>query len=139
MTRTGSNRLRGSRLTPSEPTAMKKNVVKFSVNILLFWDLCSIAVIGFLLAFIVPEGRAGRGAKVFWGLHRHEWGTIHLYLSVLLLFLLIIHIRFNWAWIVQSAKRYFGDQWKASLWCVSGGWIPVLVIAYVVTKQFAGP
>lgn len=31
------------------------------------------------MAFIAPGGDSGRYSKYFLGLHRHEWGTIHLY------------------------------------------------------------
>jgi len=116
---------------------MKKNSIKYFINAILFVDICSIAVIGLLLAFVIPEGRTGRASKYFIGLHRHDWGDIHLYLSILLLLLLVLHLWFNWTWIVQSSKRYFGDNWKNALMCLSGAWILVLVIAYIITKIIA--
>ena len=116
---------------------MKKNSVKYIIDAILFVDICSIAIIGLLLAFVVPEGRAGRSAKYFLGLHRHEWGDIHLILSILLLLLLVFHLWFNWTWIAQSSKRYFGNHWKNALWCLSGAWILVLVIVYAAIKMLA--
>ena len=113
---------------------MKKNHIKYFIDATLFVDICSIAAIGLLLAFIVPEGKAGRASRYFLGLHRHDWRNIHLYLSILLLFLLMFHIWFNWTWIVQSSKKYFGNNWKNALWCISGAWILVLVIAYMAIK-----
>ena len=113
---------------------MKKNSIKYLINAVLFVDICAIAAIGLLLAFVIPEGKAGRAAKYFLGLHRHDWGNIHLYLSILLLLLLVFHIWFNLTWIVQSSKRYFGKNWKNVLWCISGAWILVLAIAYIVIK-----
>ena len=38
---------------------MKKNSIKYVVDVILFVDMCSIAVIGLLLAFIIPDGRTG--------------------------------------------------------------------------------
>ena len=64
---------------------MKKHSIKYIVNTILFIDICSIAVIGLLLAFVIPEGRVAQASKYFLGLHRHDWGNIHLYLSLLLL------------------------------------------------------
>ena len=113
---------------------MKKNAIKYIVDAILFVDICSIAVIGLLLAFVVPEGKSGRSAKYFFGLHRHDWGDIHLYLSLLLLVLLIFHLWFNWTWIIQSTKRYFGTSWKTFLWCISGGWTVVLVLAWIAAR-----
>jgi hypothetical protein len=69
---------------------MKKNSIKYVVDVILFVDLCSIAMIGFLLAFIIPDGRTGRGINHFLRLHRHDWGDIHLYLSIVLLLLLLL-------------------------------------------------
>lgn len=111
---------------------MKKNSLKYIIDVILFIDICSIAVIGVLLAFIVPEGKKGFGSKYFLGLHRHDWGDIHLFLSILLLVLLIFHLRFNWTWIVQSTKHFFGENWKNTLWLFSGAWILVLVIGLII-------
>jgi hypothetical protein len=113
---------------------MKKNSMKYFVDAILFVDMCSIAVIGLLLAFIIPDGRTGHGASHFLGLHRHDWGDIHLYLSIGLLLLLIVHIWFNWTWVVQSSKKYFGSNWKNALWYISGAWIVVLAVACIVEK-----
>ncbi len=113
---------------------MKKNFIKYLIDVILFVDICSIAGIGLLLAFVIPEGRASRASKYFLGLHRHEWGEIHLFLSILLLALLVLHLWLNWTWIVQSSKKYFGNNWKNALWCIGMAWILVIVIAYVATK-----
>ena len=113
---------------------MKKNILKYLIDAALFIDICSIAVIGFLMGFVIPKGNEHQAAKSFLGLHRHDWGDIHLYLSILLLILLILHLWLNWTWIIQSTKRYFGDNWKKVLWCISGAWILVLVVAWMATK-----
>jgi hypothetical protein len=110
---------------------MKKNFLKYIINTILFIDICSIAVIGLLLAFVIPQGRGYQTSQYFLGLHRHEWGNIHLFLSILLSVLLVFHLWFNWTWIIQSTKRYFGDQWENALWGFSGAWILVLALAWV--------
>ena len=110
---------------------MKKISTKYLIDAILFIDICSIAVTGLLLAFVIPEGRAGRGSKYFLGLHRHEWGDIHLFLSLLLLSLVVLHLWFNWTWIVQSSRNYFGNNWKNALWFISAAWIFMIAIAYV--------
>jgi hypothetical protein len=115
---------------------MKKNAIKYLIAALLFVDICTIAVIGLLLAFVIPEGQTGRASKYFLGLHRHVWGDLHLSLSVVLLLLLALHLWFNWTWIVQSSKRYLGTNWKKVLWCLSGAWILVL-IACIAIKLWA--
>ncbi len=111
---------------------MKKHAFKYIIDVLLFVDICSVAAIGLLLGFVIPKGREPQAAKYFLGLHRHDWGDIHLYLAVLLLALLCIHLWLSWTWIVQSTKRYFGDNWKNILWAITAAWIAILIIAWIV-------
>lgn len=114
---------------------MKKNSIKYLINALLFIDICSIAVIGGLLAVVIPQGRAARASGYFLGLHRHDWADIHLYLSMLLLVLLIFHLGFNRGWIVQSTKQVFGVRWRIALWGLSGAWIAVLGLAWMIATR----
>jgi hypothetical protein len=113
---------------------VKKNVLKYIINCLLFVDICSIAALGLLLGFVIPKG-AGKGIQnVFLGLHRHEWGDIHLSLSLFLLGLLVIHILLGWKWVIQSTKKYFGDRWKKWLWVVSVAWMFVLFVSWLIVR-----
>ncbi len=111
---------------------MKKNTLKYLIDVTIFIDLCSVAVIGLLLGFIIPKGKGVD--KDFLTLHRHEWSDIHLYLSLFLLVLLFFHVWFNWSWIVNSTKRYFGENWKNVLWAFSVGWIVVLFVGWIAVK-----
>ncbi len=114
---------------------MKRNSLKFCIDTALFITIGSIAAIGMLLGFVIPKGKAASASKVFLGLHRHQWGDIHLYLSILLLVLLAVHLWLNWTWIVQSAKRHFGDHWKTVLRVISIAWLVILFIAWIVAKS----
>ena len=111
---------------------MNKNTLKYLIDVTIFIDMCSITVIGLLLGFIIPKGKLAD--KYFLGLLRHEWGDIHLYLSLFLLVLLFFHVWFNWAWIVNSTKRYFGESWRKVLWGFSVGWIVVLVVGWIAVN-----
>jgi hypothetical protein len=113
---------------------MKRSTLKYLIDVLLFVDISSIAVIGLLLGFVIPKGRQFGQEKFFLGLHRHEWGDIHLYLSLFLLLLLVLHIWLNWSYVVQSTKRYFGDKWKKALWSFTCSWIIVILIGWMVVK-----
>jgi hypothetical protein len=114
---------------------MKKNSLKYFINALLFIDICSTAIIGLLLGFVIPKGNGHPGTRYFLGLPRHQWGDIHLYLAVLLLILLAVHLWLNWTWVVQSTKRYFGDNWEKALCVISGAWALVLLMAWIATKR----
>lgn len=111
---------------------MNKNTLKYLIDVTIFIDLCSISIIGFLLGFIIPEGKGVN--KYFLSLHRHQWGDIHLYLSLFFIFLIIAHIWLNWAWVKNSSIRYFGDNWKNVLRMFSIAWFIVLFIGWIAVK-----
>ncbi len=112
---------------------MKKNVFKYVIDAVIFIDFCSIAITGLLLGFVIPKGRGVRSAyRYFLGLHRHEWSNIHLFLSLVLLVLLFFHVWLNRAWIVNSTKSYFGNNWKNILWIFPFGWVVVLLALWAV-------
>jgi hypothetical protein len=110
---------------------MKKTPLKFIIDLTLYVDVCSIAILGLMLGFVIPRGARGGS---FLGLYRHQWGDIHLFLSLVLILLLVLHLWMNWNWIEQSSKRYFGPNWKNMLWMLSGAWFFVLLVAWAVAK-----
>jgi hypothetical protein len=114
---------------------MKRNDLKYLLDSLLFVNISSIAAIGLLLAFFIPAGKRPHAEKYFLGLHRHDWGDFHLYLSLSLLVLLVLHIWLNWTWVVQSTKRYFANRWKKYLWGLSCAWFVVLLFGWVMMKH----
>ena len=122
-------------LSNEKENNLKKNTLKYLINVTLFIDMTSIAVLGLLLGFVIPKGQGHLTQKYFLGLHRHDWANIHLYLALLLLPLLVFHVWFNWTWVVQATKRYFGDRWKNFLWAISSAWIIVLLIGWIAVKS----
>ena len=112
---------------------MKKNTLKYVIDAALFVDVCSIAAIGLLMAFVIPEGGGPGVSKYFLGLHRHQWGAIHLNLSLLLIGLVALHLWLNWSWIRQSTTRFFGRKWKQALWTLAAAWIGVVLIGWLVS------
>ena len=113
---------------------MKKNDWLYFVNALLFVDICSIFVIGLLLALVIPSGRGGQAEKYFMGLHRHAWADLHYYLALFLVGLLILHVWLNWKWVIQSTKRYFPSRWKKALFALSSAWLIVLLLGWMIMK-----
>jgi len=113
---------------------LKKNTLKYFINVTLFVDITSIAVLGLLLGFVIPKGQGGAFQNYFLGLHHHEWADIHLWLSLLFLILLVFHVWLNWTWVIQSTKRYLGDHWKNFFWAISFAWIIVLIVGWFAVK-----
>jgi hypothetical protein len=89
---------------------------KYIVATLMFLCTLGIVAIGLLMGFVIPEGPLGAGqSKYFLGLHRHQWGDIHLYLSLAFTALVVVHIVLAWRWIKSKAKGLFGKAWKTGV------------------------
>lgn len=114
---------------------MQRNTVKFVLDVLLFVSLTTTAVIGFMLAFIIPGGeKVPHQEKIFLGLHRHTWGDVHLTFALIFLGILAVHLYLNWSWIVATTQKYLGERWKQFLWALCGAWFVMLIIARIVAK-----
>lgn len=95
---------------------MKKTDWQYLVDTLLFLCIVGIAFIGFLLGLFIPKGpTAPESAKYFLWLHRHQWGNIHLYLSIIFTVLIIIHLILSWKWIKAKARQIFKGRWATAL------------------------
>lgn len=81
------------------------------IDTLMFLVLMAVAGLGFLMKYVLLPGykineKYGTDTDLFfWGLDRHQWGAIHLYLALSMVFLLIFHIIFHWSIIVCIFKR----------------------------------
>lgn len=84
----------------------KRSRLNMIIDLFMFPLLTAMAGIGFLIKYVLVPGferNARYGSDVelyFWGMDRHQWGTIHLVISIAFLVLLILHIVFHWKMIV---------------------------------------
>lgn len=66
---------------------------------------------GFVLWLMLPRGALDYfymlqgGGRTFWGLQRNVWLDIHVWVSVSIAAIVIIHIILNWRWVVELSKR----------------------------------
>jgi hypothetical protein len=103
---------------------MNKGKLTFVIDALMFLCMTAIAGLGFLMKYVLLPGRESTikyGRRVdlaLFGLDRHDWGAIHLYLGFLWLALLVLHILLHWkmipglyAKLVVSAR----ERWKFGL------------------------
>jgi len=90
---------------------VEKTKINFAIDSLMLINMMAIAGIGFLIKFILIPGKErwlvyGTNVELYWlGLDRHEWGTIHLWLGYILLFLLVLHMAFHVKWIINTYRR----------------------------------
>jgi len=104
---------------------MKRSTLNFIVDLISFIDLLGLACTGFIMKYVLPPGsgghgqgfRGGRGPaeiKYFWSMTRHEWGSIHFYLALLFVALMVVHIILHWTWIKNYFKSLVGFARKTT-------------------------
>lgn len=90
--------------------------LNLSIDIIMFVVMMIIAGIGFMIKYVLVPGFKrneiyGKDLELyFWGLERHQWGTIHLILSFTLLFLLLLHIILHWKMIQCIYKKMISNK-----------------------------
>lgn len=95
---------------------LKRTDWKYLVDTLMFLCMLGLVATGLLMAFVIPEGRLALGqSKYFLGLHRHQWGAVHLDLSLAFTAFAVIHVVLSWSWIKGKAVGLFGKAWKLAV------------------------
>ncbi len=89
-----------------------KPKLNFTIDALMFLVMMAMAGLGFLMKYVLIPGKDrwvkyGRNVDLtLFGLDRHEWGSIHLYLGLTFLGLLTLHIILHWKQIVGLFHRF---------------------------------
>ncbi len=86
---------------------MNIKIARAVTDVGMFVAMCFITGTGLLIHYrLVPGFMGGHGLSLL-GLSRHEWGAYHLWAAYLLLFLVLVHMIINFAFIknVIAAKR----------------------------------
>jgi len=88
-----------------------KSKINLIIDAILLIVLMSITGLGLMIKYVLLPGYMrneidGNGIELyFMGLTRHQWGTIHLYLGILFLFLLVLHIILHWGMICSIFRQ----------------------------------
>jgi hypothetical protein len=77
-----------------------KATLNFIIDVIAFTGFLFLTTTGVLMRYLLPPG-SGRFASL-WGLNRHEWGTVHFWISVAFLSVLAVHLLLHWRWIVHT-------------------------------------
>ena len=118
---------------------MKKSDWQYVVDTLLFLCIVGIALIGFLMGFFLPKGpSAPEASKYFLGLHRHQWGNIHFYLSIAFVTFVIIHLILSWKWIKGKARQLFKKGWGIMLSSTAAASILILFFFWILFPKLPG-
>ena len=96
---------------------MRRTTLNFIVDAVALADLLLLAATGVILKWVLPPGsgghgygyRGGRGGepiRTLCGMGRHDWGDVHFVLSLLFVFLMLVHLLLHWNWIKTCVKSF---------------------------------
>lgn len=103
-------------MTKKKSILKDKPKLNICIDIVLFLLLPVIAGIGLLIKYVLIPGEnrnllySDDINLLFWGLDRHEWGTIHLIISLVFIFFLVLHIVFHWKIILCLLRRLIPNK-----------------------------
>jgi len=91
---------------------MKKTTWHYLTDLILFISIGGLIIIGIIMAFFTSSGpQVEEASKYFLNLHRHQWGDIHFYFSIVFILFLVIHLVLEWRWIKGKTRKLFGNLW----------------------------
>jgi hypothetical protein len=103
---------------------MKRSSVNFIIDLVSLLNLLALISTGTIMRWVLPPGTGGLGRqlhggggrgqqiKQFWSLGRHEWGSVHFWLAVGFVTLMVVHIVLHWAWIKGYLKCHLLQRAK---------------------------
>jgi hypothetical protein len=65
-----------------------------------------------LVAWLILPSSGYQGGRnpfynaTFYSLTRHQWNDIHLWVSLVMIGIVLVHLALHWRWIVCTARRY---------------------------------
>ncbi|HRW63054.1 MAG TPA: DUF4405 domain-containing protein [Bacteroidales bacterium] len=116
-----------------------KGKINFIIDVVMFALMALLAGIGLLIKYVLLSGterwlKYDRNVELtFWGMDRHQWGAIHLWIAVALIALLVLHIILHWKMIICLYKKIVENR-KGRIIC--GIALFVITILFVVFPFF---
>ncbi|WP_428832804.1 DUF4405 domain-containing protein [Natroniella acetigena] len=84
---------------------MEKSRLNFIIDVLAFLTFIISCTSGIVIWLLLPGGSSG--LNLLFNLTRGNWKSMHIYSSLLLSFLIILHILLHWKWIKGKLKSIF--------------------------------
>lgn len=118
---------------------MKKSGLNFMIDVAAFAAFVFMAATGVLLVYMLPPG-SGRWVSV-WGLTRHQWGDVHLWLAIIFLCVVSLHLVLHGRWIITMLRggAHAAPGWRPLLGLVSLVLILLLAAAPFITGSSQVP
>lgn len=83
---------------------MPRAAVLRVANLALYLAFCAAAGSGLVMEYRLPRGRQSHGLELL-GMDRHDWGELHLILSLTVLGLVVLHLVLHAAWLRNVASK----------------------------------
>jgi hypothetical protein len=95
---------------------MKRSNLNRIVDTLAFMGFVLVASTGVLLRYLLPPGSgrlqgigtghqaAEKPITLLWGLTRHAWGEVHIWVAFGLMVVLAVHLGLHWRWVVGAVR-----------------------------------
>jgi len=106
---------------------MKRLLDNLHVDLIAAALMVAMVATGFILRFPLPPGT--NKAMSLWGLTRHQWGTVHFWISICLVTLVGMHVGLHWQWIIVTVNRRLGRNTSPSKSPLVSGLATAVVIA----------
>ena len=116
---------------------MKKAKLNLIIDALLLLCLAAITGIGFLMKYVLVPGYMrreiyGRNVELFfWGMDRHQWGTVHFIIGIVFFALVVLHIVLHWQMIVGIYRNLIPSRFAR--------WVAALILLAVTILLFIFP
>ena len=95
---------------------MKRFFNNLFVDVVAAGVMLGMIATGYILRFSLPPG--SNKSLSLWGFTRHQWGTLHFWISLALLAIVLLHLALHWPWVVVTVKR--------RLWATASAGSPVV-------------
>jgi hypothetical protein len=112
---------------------MKKNIMNFGIDVIIFIDFMAVIFTGILIHRFPYELKGG----TILGFPRYEWGDLHWILGLSLIFLTLLHLVLHWNWAKVSFNKYLRIEPKLLAIIVTAIVVFCGVVAPIyLTKEF---
>ena len=114
---------------------MKRTKLNLIIDGLLLLCMACIVGLGLLIKFVLIPGSQrweiyGRNVELlFWGLDRHEWGTIHLIIGCVFLAFLTLHIILHGSMIVVIYRKLIPG--RLTRWLTAVIFVSLTVLLFI--------
>jgi hypothetical protein len=88
---------------------MNRSKLNFIIDLLLLIVTAGVVYTGLIISFVLKPGFGCRNLHgwTLWGLRRHDYGDIHVCLSIAMIVLCGIHLGLHWKWFCMQLNRLF--------------------------------